>query len=42
MSAKPLLQYDDGATRVSEFMHFFDISLEELDREFVQYMRNAR
>lgn len=42
MSAKPLLQYDDGATRVAEFMHFFDVSLDELDREFVEYMRDAR
>ena len=42
MAEKPRSQYDDPQTRVSEFRHFFDSDLGQLDREFVEFMRRAK
>ena len=40
LSKKPLLIYDSPDQRLSEFQQFFEQELEDLDREFVQYVRS--
>lgn len=40
MSKKPILIYDKPEQRVSEFEELMKKSIEELDREFVQYMKS--
>lgn len=40
MSNKPRLQYDSPEQRLADFIQFFDIDLEQLDEEFVEFMRS--
>ena len=39
MSKKPRLQYDDPEVRLTDFLQFFEMDLEELDEEFVEFIR---
>lgn len=39
MSEKPRLVSDEPEQRISEFLQFFDQTLEELDKEFLRYIR---
>ncbi|MEM9411596.1 MAG: DUF1570 domain-containing protein [Planctomycetota bacterium] len=39
MSKKPRLIYDTPEQRIEEFQSFFDVTLDQLDREFVQFAR---
>lgn len=40
MSGKPQLIYDSPEQRLADFQEFFDQDLDDLDREFVQYIRS--
>ena len=42
MAEKPRSQYDDPETRVSDFRHFFESDLDQLEKEFVEFMRRAK
>ena len=39
MSEKPRLISDEPEQRITEFLQFFDQTLEELDEEFLRYIR---
>ncbi len=40
MSKKPLLIYDSPEQRLADFQEFFEQDFDDLDREFVQYIRS--
>ena len=42
MSKKPRLKYDKPEDRLSDFLQFFEMTLEDLDREFVDFITKQR
>lgn len=42
MSNKPRLVSDEPESRISEFLEYFDLTLDELDAEFLRYIRKLQ